>query len=267
MGVISNFDDLINSFNYAQTKAPTKFGAAVSALAGSWNSSWMMTGSYLPPSVPTSGSGVACDDTTVGRMPFNNPGGSRDMYLSRFMFSPSQVTGAYLMDRQFHCSGLSGTSIVSQAINSVALPTRAGTGEGNEMWVEIYTTLGATGRTLTISYTNSNGTPGRTASVALPVSARATTAYRVPLQSGDTGVQSVQSVILSGSTGTAGNFGIVLAKRIASLAGVLANGMFAANALALGLPKIESGNCLFFYTNGVSTTSPTYDAELTTVEA
>jgi len=266
MSQITNFDELINSFNYAQTKAPTKFGGALGAVSGYWNSSWMMTGSYLA-STPPSGSGAACDATTVGRVPFNNPGGSRDMYLSRFMFSPNQVIGAYLMDRQFHCSGLSGTTITSQTINSAALPARANGGEGNEMWVEIYTLLGATARTLTITYTNSDGTPGRTATVNLPASARPTSAYRVPLQSGDTGVESIQSAILSGSTGTAGNFGLVLSKRIASLAGTLANGMFAANAFDLGLPKIEADNCLFLYTNAVSTNSPTYDVELTTVEA
>lgn len=264
--MISNFDDLIESFNYAQTKAPTKFGAALSSVSGFWNSSWIMAGSYLA-STPPSGSGAACDGSTVGRMPFNDAGGGRELYLSRFMFSPNQVIGAYLMDRQFHCSGLSGTSIVSQAINSVVLPTRAGNGDGNEMWVEVYTTLGATTRVLTITYTNSAGVPGRTATVTIPATARATTAYRVSLQSGDIGVESIQSAILSGSTGTAGNFGIVLAKRIASLAGILANGMFAANAIALGLPKIEAGNCLFFYTNSVSTNSPTYDSELTVVEA
>lgn len=266
MGVISNFDDLINAFNYAQTKAPTKFGAGNGANLGFWNSSWNMAGSYLA-ATPPSGSGAACDDNTLGRVPINNAGGSRELYLARLMFSPSQITGLYLMDRQFHRSGLSGTVITAQAINSVALPTRAGSGDGNEMWVEIYTTLGATGRTLTITYTNQAGTSGRTASVAIPALARATSSYRVPLQSGDTGVQSIQSAILSATTGTAGNFGIILAKRISSMPGLIANGMFSSNAINLALPKIDPGNCLFFMTNGISTSSPSYDIELTTVEA
>ena len=45
----------------------------------------------------------------------------------------------------------------------------------------------------------------------------------LPLQAGDLGVTAVASVTLSGTTGTAGNFGITLVKRIAEVSITAAN--------------------------------------------
>ena len=263
---ISNFNDLIASFNYAQMRAPTKYGALTSAVVGLWNSSWLMSGSYLAP-IPPAGSGSACDGSTIGRVPFADATAGRSLYLTRFMFSPSQALGAYLMDRQWHCSGLSGTVLTAQPISSSQLPIRGGNGDGNEMWLEIYVALGATGRTLTVTYTNSSDAAGRSAVVVIPAAAKQTMGIRIPLQVGDTGVKSVQSAILSGTTGTNGNFGIVLAKRITTIAGVVAGGMSVASGLDTGLPKIENNSCLYFITNSPATTSPNYDTEIVLVEA
>jgi hypothetical protein len=80
--------------------------------------------------------------------------------------------------------------------------------------LEVYAAVGTTAATATISYTNSDGTPGRTGTVTIGGTGNAAVGrtYIMGLQSGDKGVISVQSVTLNGTTGTAGNFGITLFK-------------------------------------------------------
>lgn len=263
---INNFDDLINSFNYSQVKAPTKYGVSNGSVTGYWNSSWTMTGSFLAPTPPT-GSGAACNYGTTGRMSFENSTGGRKLYLARLMFAPNLTIGAYLMDRQWHCSGLNSNIATPQTINSAPLPTRAGTGEDNELWLEVYSNLGTNGRSYTVTYTNSDNVSGRTAAVILPGSVKATMTFRVPLQSGDTGVKSIQSVILNAGSGVVGDFGLTLCKRITTIAAPIANSMYVISGLSTTLPVIDNNCCLYFITNASSSTSPTYDSEVTLVEA
>lgn len=264
---ITTHDDWINACNYQQQKAPTKFGQANGANnAPYYGSSWIQPGSYQA-STPTSGSGSVCDGTTHGRIPLNDAGGSRSLILNRLSVTSNLIAGFNLMDRYWHCSGLSGTATTVQSINSVPLPARAGTGDDCELWLEVYTTLGASSRTGTIVYTNSAGVPGRTGTVVIPTTARASAAFRCQLQAGDTGVESVQSIQLNLSTGTTGNFGLVIAKRIASISAEALGATSAVTGLGLGLPEIPNDNCLYIINTSSSTSSTTYDFEIQTVEA
>ena len=73
------------------------------------------------------------------------------------------------------------------------------------MFAEVTTTLGATPQTMTITYTNQGGTGSRTTTLA-PVVSSATAripqlGFFIPLQAGDSGVRSVQSVQFGGSMG------------------------------------------------------------------
>jgi hypothetical protein len=64
------------------------------------------------------------------------------------------------------------------------------------------------------------------------------------LASGDSGVRSVQSVQLSISTGTAGNFGLTLLRRIAEIPINVTNMAQVHDAFALGMPRIYDSACL-----------------------
>lgn len=64
------------------------------------------------------------------------------------------------------------------------------------------------------------------------------------LQAGDTGVQSVQSLTCSVSSGTAGNIGITLLRRIASLGLPVVNIENSKDWAALGLARIYDSSCL-----------------------
>lgn len=263
----TDLNELLAAFDETQQIfAPAKYGGTNLSVTGYWNSSWIRTGSYLAPTPPT-GSGETCGNTTIGGIPFTQPASGKVLHLGRFTFSPNLACGVTLMDRLVHTSGLSGVVATAQTVNTVSLPTRGGTGVGVELWLEWYTTTGSTATTATVSYTNSDGTAGRTSQVTtVPASTRSSSMLRVPLQTGDVGVQSVQSVTLAATTGTAGNFGVTLTKRIVSLPNGVANATAGAGPLSLGVPVIHNNACLFFVCPAASTSYPTFDAELVFIQ-
>jgi hypothetical protein len=119
-----------------------------------------------------------------------------------------------LADRLVHHGGLDATVTTPQTTNlPTAALTRNTSGVGVMMGVEVYTTIGTSGSTVSASYTNSDGTSGSTVfgTSAMNVARRFAI---LPVQSGDAGVRSVESVTVATTTGTAGNFGITLFKPI-----------------------------------------------------
>lgn len=195
---------------------------------------------------PPTGVGEACTKATSGAVPFTAPGGADSVYLAGVEMAMTDEGLFTVYDRLVHTSGLSGTTVTSQAVNSAALPSRATGGAGVEAWIEVYTAIGATGRTLTVSYTNQDGTSGRSGTVANGASMKAGEMRPIGLQGGDTGVRSVESVIWSATTGTVGDFGITLLRRIASVAVFGQYGVAQADAFDLGLPLIDLNSCLAF---------------------
>jgi hypothetical protein len=119
-----------------------------------------------------------------------------------------------IIDRLSEQGGLDGTVTTPQATNlPTAALTRYTSGEGVCAGLEIRTSIGTGGSTVAASYTNTTPAAGRTTeAVSFGVANRngGGTFVPLPLQGGDTGVKSVETVTLSGSTGTAGNFGLVL---------------------------------------------------------
>jgi hypothetical protein len=149
---------------------------------------------------------------TLGALGQTNPGGGRQRWLTMLdaLFS---VTGSVIAyDRLLDISGLSGTVTTAQTVGGTI--TRNTGGVGNQIWAEIYTQIGATGTTITASYTNQAGTASRTTKAATFGATNAREAQRIlvlPLQDGDTGVQSIQNCTVLATTGTAGDFGITMA--------------------------------------------------------
>ncbi len=227
--------------------------ATITSVANIFTSMWRAAGLPGAGAVPPSGVGEAPTRATAGAIPgWSNPGAGNTAYLGALSLASDDVGVYTLYDRLVHTSGLSGTSVAAQAVNSAAL-TRYTSGEGVEAWLEIYTTLGSTARTATISYTNQDGTAGRTGSVSLIASSAAARMYPFALQAGDTGVRSVESVTLSGTTGTVGDFGITLLRRLADVPSGASYLFAPRDALELGLPEIKSDACLAFMAFTVST--------------
>lgn len=158
-------------------------------------------------------SAVALDKTSTGAM-IRPIAGSGDQMLvgSRFQSSIND-NGAWLVDRLSHQGGLSGTVTTTQTTNlPTAALTRYTSGVGVYAALEFYTAVGATDATWTVVYTNQAGTGSRSVTFIMGATPSLNGFIIVPLQATDTGVKSVESVALTPSTGTAGNFGVTLFK-------------------------------------------------------
>jgi len=229
----------------------------VSTFAGTQHfSSWLGTG--IPgPGVAPGAAAVPTSATAGALVKFTDPGGGEAAHLYSIYGSqsvaPAQVS---IWDRLVHSGGLDSTVITLNTINTPAITRGDTTGVGVIGFLECYVQLGGTGATATIIYTNSAGVGSRTTTVAIPTTMRLGRLLPIlPLQTGDIGIKSIESVQLSASTTVAGNYGVVLARRICVIPIRNVNQAISRVGLELGLPKIEAGACLWatvFTTTGVS---------------
>lgn len=232
--------------------------ATLTTIAGRWSDLWTVT----PPvgAVPTTA--VAPTRTTAGALGQENPAGGSLKAIIGARFSSLNPGNYMLIDRLSHQGGLSGTVTTAQTTN---LPTAALTrytgGDGVMIGLRIYTQIGTTATTVTATYTNQAGTGSR----VTPLVAFGGTGFReagriilLPLQAGDTGVQSVQSVTVTATTGTAGAFGVTLFKPLYVVcvpdgSGVLPAGGYLSGSTFGGVPNVENDSCLSLLYCGQST--------------
>ena len=177
--------------------------------------------SFQPtPAIPTTS--VALDKTSdraINTFIPNSATGRLSILGARM--SPSGIGGAAIMmiDMLNISGGLNATLTTTQTTNlPTAALTRYTSGEGVNAALVVHTAVGGTASTVTVSYTNQAGTPGRTSPAVVFGGGGLTgigTLVRIPMEGTDTGVQSVESVTLSGTTALAGNFGVVLYRPLA----------------------------------------------------
>lgn len=228
MAAITDLSDLINRQTGGNSGTPENLffhkvprvagAAATTPVLGRGCSLWTYDGMPAGGAVPTSA--AVPDRSTTGALPFTAPGGSRDKHLIGAHIAPL-TAGLYLLyDRLFHIGGLSATLTTAQTVQG-STPTPALTrntgGAGNIAWYEIYSILGTTGTTLTMTYTDQDGNTGSTSTINIGATGfrEVTRAQRIPLAAGDSGIRAIQQVQLTASTGTAGNFGITIAQPLA----------------------------------------------------
>jgi hypothetical protein len=209
---ISTYADYLTRLN--QT-VPIHFYKAMIAPSSGYSSSW--TRANLSGAIPTTS--AACDNTLTGALNLqSNIGDSASEYvISGISGNGASIGQVLVCDRLVHSGGLSGTTTGAQTTNlPTAALTRYTSGVGVMIGLEIYTAIGTTATTATVSYTNQAGTAGRTTKDIVIGATGANAAGRIlpcPLQDGDTGVLSVESVTLAASTvSAAGNFGVTLFK-------------------------------------------------------
>lgn len=172
----------------------------------------------------TDGTDVAND---AGALSFVDAGSGRARYLTQVDLTAPSAHSFIYMDILWVNSGLSVTTTTAQTVNSVALPPRDdnGTinGEGCMIGVLAVAALGnaATVSNSTISYTNSQGTAGRTATLSanvggqFPATPLIGTVVWFDLQAGDTGVKSIENITLN-TTLTSGTMSLIIARPLAT---------------------------------------------------
>jgi len=226
-------------FNYNKASLTTKG-------TGFFHSLWKGAGN--PPAGATppafgSGAGYVPTNGTLGAIPFQNPGALLDSYLARLGVAGATSGTLIVYDRLWHCSGLATNITTAQ---NIVTPGDAGRVLGYsqvELWGEIYAAPGATAATWTVGYTDEANNAGSSATYAHPASAEVV-GQMVPfvLGAGDYGVRSVQSFTCSVSSGTAGDVGLTLLRRVAEIPIDIKENV--QDAFALGLPEVLDNACL-----------------------
>lgn len=210
-----------------------------------------------------------------GCIPIANPSiGSN--YLTELIMQASVNHSHLFFDVLWVNSGIAVATTTAQAITTPTLPARDVNGgtDGEGCMIAMLTTTANTNAAAiantTISYTNSKGVSGRTATLSaiagsqIPISPVIGTIVWFNLAAGDTGVRSIQSITL-GTSLVAGAVSLMICRDIASIGTTIAN---VAAQKVLGAPgiKLYNGTCMLHCYLASATTATFCNGELSVME-
>lgn len=282
MGAFADLDDVVNSLTGGSSGAPeaiwyykdgyTPDGAPTAPVVGRWNSLWYHSGVPSHGAIPT-GSAVYPTNATAGALKQTDPAGGTEKWLCGGTINTFYHGTLMLYDRLAHYGGLSGTTTGAQTCTMTLSGRYSGSASvGNQIWAEINTTIGSTARTISAAYTDQDGN----SSVTSESTGIGGTGYRedtrfiqIPLASGDTGVRAVASVTLSDTTGTAGDFAVVIVRPLMFL-GFSYQGATNIRDLIGSIPmpiEIETDACLAWAWFAGNTSIPSLVGNLVFCEA
>lgn len=197
-------------------------------------------------------------------------------FLTEIQMSGSVNHSHLFFDCLWVNSGIVVTTTTAQTVNSVTLPARDinGTTNGEGCQIAMLTTTANTNAAAisntTISFTNSKGVSGRTATLTAIAGSQITispvigTITWFNLQAGDTGVQSIQSVTLGTSLG-AGAVSFMICRDIATIGTAVVN---VTAQKVIGAPgiKLFNGSCLLHCYLASATTATFMSGEFTVMQ-
>ena len=224
---------------------------------------------------------VTCDEATGnGTQIFGIPHGgnvSTDikhlLNLSAWTTAATGVPGTLmLVDIQGYWNGINMNTLSAQTL--LGTPTlRYTNGAGCRLFLTARATTGAVAHNLSVSYSNTVPTAGRTLPVTVACTASAIVPHIVhsgtaannygpflPLASGDTGVSNVATVTLSAASGTASTAALVLCRPLAQITLSVVGLMTEKDLLNQipSMPVIKDGACLaWLYGAGAATAAST----------
>jgi hypothetical protein len=212
----------------------------------------------------TTAAGVTLSSTSAqvaGQLRHIDPPGGSNSYvaaLKALITTGSAGNLVYLCDRLWHGGGYNPNTTSAQTVNSVAWPARdiAGSTNGDGVFIvlEIRASVGVapTGN-VNITYTNQAGTGSRTGNLVIPStsSSSVNNVYFFGLQSGDTGVRSVQSLTLT-NTLISGTIGLAAVRVIALMPVSRNKKAIREDGFTLGLPRLWDGSVPYIILTGNS---------------
>jgi hypothetical protein len=232
------------------------------AAAGQYFSLWTSAGIPSAGSAPGGvGSGpLLPTNITVGAIPVVDKVSPITNYISDIELSTANSMTSYeIHDRLAHQSGFVGNVTTSQIaafdFNSLLLSANVDERKGDanfsdiQWWLEWYTATGTTASNATINVTFNDSTTGNLTVVAVGGTVRA--GRMIPLNSliaaADQGkyIRGVNSITLSASTGTAGNFGITATRYRCGILARTSNVRNRAIWEQIAFPQVYSQSALF----------------------
>jgi hypothetical protein len=210
--------------------------------------------------VGNTANGLVPTDATAGFQLINAFGGGNTGYLQAVDFGSSVASRITLYDRVFHSGSYAltptgTTTLASQPSYSARMP--GGTDFTNtELFLEINVVVPATAVTVAVTYTNQSGTTGRSTGASASLSGFTTRRLvPMPLQSGDSGVQKIESVIVGGTAAATGSVNVVVARRLWSNRAKIANDGGVDAFDATGLPVVFDTSAFWLVVESDSTSS------------
>lgn len=256
---ITTRDQLVSALGNNSSRFVIDKASMANAVAGAYYSLWRATGQPGQGAIPTSA--AVCDNALTGAMGFTQQVAPATSYggWASAACSNSAVT-IEIHDRIAHMGGLVGNVTTSQAVASFDLSTMLATsnvdarkGDANysdvQWWLEWYADTGATASNATVTATFNDGSSANLTVTAVGGTLRA--GRMIPLNGRIAAAQSgkyirgVTAVILSASTGVAGNFGITASRPRMTMPLAIANKTEIFDWAQLGLPEIFNSSCLF----------------------
>lgn len=247
--MITTRDALISGIGNGADRQVIDKASLANAAAGQLFSLWTSAGSPGVGAAPTTA--AVCTNALAGSFGLTNQTAPATSYLAWLALQTgNSATNLEIHDRLAHMGGLSGVVTTAQgALNLVTTaPSAARIGDATydevQWWLEIYVALGATAVNATVNVTYDDASTGNLAAIALAATPRAGRLY--PLVSAVSGryIRAVNSVTLSASTLTAGNFGITATRPRTSVSCPLLNKTETFDWAQLGFPEIENDSCL-----------------------
>ncbi len=212
--------------------------------------------------------GVCPTDATVGcpKIEFSTGVG----YLSKVEYGSSVACRLALFDMLFKAGAYTYASATvtlgSQPVISQRCPDYPGSGTTfgarNEIWIEVVTAfVTGTNWQVQVTYTNSDGTEARTSIISVAQAAAALTLgkmFQLSLQAGDTGVQKIESVIITNGTTamTAGTFNVLILRPLWTCGRCMtANDGDIHDLLKTGMPVVYTDSALIMVPQADGTSS------------
>lgn len=256
---IQTRDQLIDAMANRSSRIIIDKASLSNAVVGQFHSLWRASGQPGAGAIPTT-TPVVLDDETLGAIRFNQQVAPATSYLGILEGLCTNVgTTLEIHDRLMNMGGLVGNVVTAQTVgldldnhlDTLNLDDRKGDANFSDVqwWLEWYTDTGTTATTATVNVTYNDGTTGNLTNISLAATRRAS--FMQPLNSLIPAAQSgkyirgVNSVTLSPSTGTAGNFGVTATRYRAALYQPIANARFTADWAGLGIPEIPNESALF----------------------
>lgn len=253
---ITTLDGLVNAMGNGRLTALIAKASISTQAAAGYSALWRGTGTPAQGAIPA-GYAVCTDALTGALITFTNPTDPVRTYLARLSaYCANANSNLILYDRLAHMGGLSGVTTGNQTVSvDVNVSTsnmvlRRGASDYSEVewWWEIYTDIGTSAQTCTVTYTNAGGTPSRTTTFSLggasPLNQDSRT-FQIIGASGEY-IQSIQTVSIGTTTGTAGSWGITARRRLTDELYYIANKAEVSEWTRLGLPRIHDDACLEF---------------------
>ena len=255
--MITNRDQLIDALANNSTRIVIDKASIANTVAGQYHSLWRATGQPGQGAIPAAAAN--CNQSTTGGMKFSQQTAPAKSYLA-YLEAVSSVSASTMEvhDRLMHMGGLNGTLTTAQTVGidfngatADNMAERIGDADCSDIqwWLEWYTDTGATVTTATVAVTYNDGTTGNLTGVSLAATRRASFMQPlnglIPAASGGKFIRAVNTVTLSASTGTVGNFGVTATRLLGSLFMPIANAKFSADWANLPINTIPNSACPF----------------------